>query len=124
MAFRHRFPSTVMLIGYLEDAKRLSPTRHSGKKVIAKLYNPELGGKNRSFDLRVPVIALGKIADLCVEYSKMGDLVALNGRLVQIQSPKGFTVGVYVEQIKTLDEAPNGEQGEGYEVDTYTRPKR
>ena len=40
MSFGHRYPASVFLIGYIESAKKLADSKHSGIRVAAKLYNP------------------------------------------------------------------------------------
>lgn len=94
------------------------PSKHSGKRCTSTLYNPATlthGKKGKGltdYDLRVPLIGFGKIADLMVKYSMQGDLVAIVGRLVTLRQGKDrHTTGLYVELIKTLDE----EEDEYYE---------
>mgnify|MGYP003109755895 CR=1 FL=1 len=113
MSFSHKFPSTVMIAGYLENVKAMQPSKHSGKRCVGTLYNPAVW-KNKSknepataqqFDLRVPLIGFGKIAELMVQYSMQGDLVAVVGRLVQLRQGKDqFVTGLYIELLKTLDD--------------------
>jgi len=102
MSFAHKFPTSVMLIGYIESAKKLTPTKHSGMKVVAKLYNPS--EKNRRYDLRIPIMALGRPGKLAMEFSKSGDLVSIVGQLVVRSSPSGLNLCVLADHIKTLDE--------------------
>ena len=102
MSFAHKFPTSVMLIGYIENAKKLSPTKSSGMKVVAKLYNPS--EKNRRYDLRIPIMALGKPGKLAMEFSKSGDLVSIVGQMVVASSQNGLNLCVLADHIKTLDE--------------------
>ncbi len=102
MSFKHRFPTSVTAIGYLEGASRISNTKNSGQKITAKLYNPS--EHTRKYDLRVPIIALGKAASIVDELARSGDLVAVVGRLAMVQSGGGLSISMLVDYIKTLDE--------------------
>ena len=82
MSFKHKFPTSVMLIGYLEGAKKMAPSKGSGFKVTAKLYNP---------------------SDLC----RSGDLVTVIGRMAMVSSPNGLHLYVLAEHVRSLDEEEN-----------------
>ncbi len=109
ISFKHKFPTSVMLIGYLEDVRPASKEKITDKniKMVAKLYNPS--EKNRTFDLRVPCIAVGKQATSMVHLSKTGELVCIRGRTVMSSTPRGVKFSVFVENIKSLDEPWTGE---------------
>ena len=102
MSFRHRFPSTVVCIGYIENAAYNGRTKSSGMRVRARLYNPS--EKYHKYDLRVPLIALGTPGKILIDKCKTGELVTVIGRLVMGQSDKDLNLEVLVEHIKSLDE--------------------
>ncbi len=109
MAFSQKYPNTVMLIGFIEDAVDLRKSQSSGDKCGARLYNPgketkDRAGTRNNFDLNVNLIGFGKIAKLMNEYSLQGDLVCIVGRLTSLKINGRIVAGVYVEEIKTLDD--------------------
>jgi hypothetical protein len=101
MSFGHRFPTSVMMIGYIEDVKKLTPSKHTGMRVLGKLYNPS--DRDRKYDLRIPIMAFGRPAKLMTDFGKSGDLVTIVGRM----STTAGSVCVIAERIKTLDEESN-----------------
>ena len=98
MSFGHRYPASVFLIGYIESAKKLADSKHSGIRVVAKLYNPS--EKDRKYDLRIPILSYGRPAKHMLDYGKSGDLVSIVGRM----STTSGSVCVIAELVKTLDE--------------------
>lgn len=102
MSFRHKFPSSVVGIGYIENAVFNGRTKSSGIRVRARLYNPS--DKYHKYDLRVPLIALGTPGKLLIDKCKTGELVTVIGRLVMVQSDDNLNLEVLVEHIKSLDE--------------------
>lgn len=102
MSFKHRFPTSVTAIGYIDGATRLSQTKNSGMKISARLFNPS--EHNARYDLRVPIMAIGKAASLVDELSRSGDLVTIVGRMAMVQGGQGVSLCVLVDYIKSLDE--------------------
>ena len=102
MSFKHRFPTSVTIIGYLEGASRLSKTKNSGLKITAKVFNPS--EHTRKYDLRVPIIAIGKAAAIVDELARSGDLVTVVGRMAMVQTGGGLTLCVLADYVKSLDE--------------------
>lgn len=111
MSFKHKFPNSVILIGYLEGVSKMGTTKNSGMKITAKLYNPS--EQYRKYDLRIPLMALGKPAKLVEQLSKSGDLVSVIGRMAMVSTGSGLNLYVLADHIKSLDEDSN------YEVDSY-----
>lgn len=111
MSFNHKFPNSVVLIGYLEGVSKVGTTKNSGMKITARLYNPS--EQYRKYDLRVPLMALGKPAKIVGELSKSGDLVSVIGRLAMVSTDKGLSLYVLADHIKSLDEESN------YEMESY-----
>ena len=118
MSFRHKFPTSIMLIGYIERAVSAGSSKSSGIKVRAKLYNPS--ETSPSYDLRVPLMAFGTPAKILVNLCTTGDLVTVIGRMAMVKGPEGTKLEVLVEHIKSLDE----DGGEEYEVEKRDRSKR
>ena len=118
MSFRHKFPTSVMLIGYIEGAVNAGSSKSSGIKVRAKLYNPS--ETSPSYDLRVPLMAFGTPAKILVNLCTTGDLVTVIGRMAMVKGPEGTKLEVLVEHIKSLDE----DGGEEYGVEERNRAKR
>ena len=102
MSFKHKFPTSVMLIGYLEGAKKMAPSKGSGFKVTAKLYNPS--EQYRKYDLRIPLLAMGKPAKMVSDLCKSGDLVSVIGRMAMVSNPNGLHLYILVENVSSLDE--------------------
>jgi len=91
MSFKHKFPTSVTMIGYIEKAKALPKTKNNATlRVRASLYNP-------SEQFRTP----GKIL---LNVEKTGELVSVIGRLVMAKGKNGTKLEVLVERIKSLDE--------------------
>tara|TARA_R100000951_G_scaffold112163_1_gene112095 strand:- start:1556 stop:1906 length:351 start_codon:yes stop_codon:yes gene_type:complete len=114
MAFSQKYPNTVMLIGFIEDAIDLRKSQSSGDKCGARLHNPGKQAKDRvgtrnNFDLNVSLIGFGKIAKLMNDYSLQGDLVCIVGRLTSLKISGRLVAGVYVEEIKTLDDGEDAD---------------
>lgn len=118
MSFRHKFPTSIMLIGYIESAVNAGSSKSSGIKVRAKLYNPS--ETSPSYDLRVPLMAFGTPAKILVNLCTTGDLVTVIGRMAMVKGPGGTKLEVLVEHIKSLDE----DGGEEYGVEERNRAKR
>ena len=118
MSFRHKFPTSIMLIGYIESAVNAGSSKSSGIKVRAKLYNPS--ETSPSYDLRVPLMAFGTPAKILVNLCTTGDLVTVIGRMAMVKGPGGTKLEVLVEHIKSLDE----DGGEEYGVEERNRTKR
>ena len=110
MSFKHKFPTSVMMIGYLEDVRPAGKgsSHAQSMKMTAKLYNPS--ESNRAYDLRVPCIAIGKAAASMIHLCKTGELVCVRGRTVMRSTPKGVKLSVLIENIKSLDEPWTGEE--------------
>jgi len=102
MSFRHKFPSSVVGIGYVESATYNGRTKSSGIRVRARLYNPS--EKYSKYDLRIPLIALGTPAKILIDKCKTGELVSIIGRLAMVQYNDSLTLEVLVEHVKSLDE--------------------
>ena len=102
MSFKHKFPTSVMLIGYLEGVSKMAPTKGAGLKVTARLYNPS--EQYRKYDLRIPILAMGKPAKVVCDLSRTGDLVSVIGRMAMVSNPNGLHLYVLAENIKSLDE--------------------
>ena len=102
MSFKHKFPTSVMLIGYLEGAKKMAPSKGSGFKVSARLYNPS--ETYRKYDLRIPLLAMGKPAKMVSDLCRSGDLVTVIGRMAMVSSPNGLHLYVLAEHVRSLDE--------------------
>lgn len=111
MSFKHKFPNSVILIGYLEGVSKMGTTKNSGMKITAKLYNPS--EQYRKYDLRIPLMALGKPAKLVEQLSKSGDLVSVIGRMAMVSTGSGLNLYVLADHIKSLDE------DNSYEMDSY-----
>jgi primosomal replication protein N len=111
MSFKHKFPNSVILIGYLEGVSKIGTTKNSGMKITAKLYNPS--EQYRKYDLRIPLMALGKPAKLVEQLAKSGDLVSVIGRMAMVSTGSGLNLYVLADYIKSLDEDST------YEMDSY-----
>jgi len=111
VSFKHKFPNSVTLIGYLEGVSNMGHTKNSGTKVIAKLYNPS--EQYRKYDLRVPLMALGRPARIVEKLAKSGDLVSVIGRMAMVSTGSGLSLYVLADHIKSLDE------DNIYEVESY-----
>ena len=102
MSFKHKFPSSVVCIGYVEGAVNLGRSKSSGIKVRAKIYNQS--ESDRKYDLRIPLIAFGKPATMLVEAGKTGVLVTVMGRLTMVKNDSNTSIEVFVEGVQSLDE--------------------
>jgi|TARA_R110000824_G_scaffold116395_3_gene267793 hypothetical protein len=102
MSFKHKFPTSVTLIGYVESAKVLSKKSTTGLRVRAVLHNPS--EQYRMYDLNIPLMAFGTPGKILVEVDKSGELVSVIGRLAMVKGPKGTKMEVLVEHVKSLDE--------------------
>ena len=107
MSFKHKFPNSVSLIGYLEGVSKIGTTKNSGLKITARLYNPS--EQLRKYDLRIPLMALGRPAKIVQALSKSGDLVSVIGRLTMVSTNNGLSLHVLADHIKSLDEDDNYE---------------
>ena len=102
MSFRHKFPSTVVCIGYVEGAVNIGRSKSSGIRVRAKIYNKS--ETYRQYDLRIPVIAFGTPAKMLLDADKTGELVTVVGRLAMVKNDTSTNMEVLVDHIKSLDE--------------------
>jgi primosomal replication protein N len=102
MSFKHKFPNSVTLIGYLEGASKMGTTKNSGMKITARLYNPS--EQFRKYDLRIPLMALGRPAKMVEQLSKSGDLVSVIGRMAMVSTSNGLSLYVLADHVKSLDE--------------------
>ena len=118
MSFRHKFPTSIMLIGYIDSAVNAGSSKSSGIRVRAKLYNPS--DTLPSYDLRVPLMAFGTPAKILINLCTTGDLVTVIGRMAMVKGPDGTKLEVLVEHVKSLDEGGGEEHG----MEARSRAKR
>lgn len=101
MGFRNQYPNSVNFCGLVTEIHDCGPSASSGKKVRAKIRNPNL--EKSKFDTHVIALAFGKNA-LMLSDECLNEVVHIVGR---VGSEANNTV-LLVDKIYLTDEEPLG----------------